>query len=194
MRFFVLIKYFAILGLVIAFSGAPCLAQGTTYDMSAFDANRNSAGASQFRITPDMYPKHSYQRLKLMRMYGPKGKAIGLTKIKGKAFNYMNPETLKDQRNKAKATDMYIDNAYDAPDVDKSYDPAYSSGRKSFSNQLKPLGSKHSQAENPFNNSAKNTYNYNKPFNSNSYKNKFNTTDSDKSYLNPKVFDDESMF
>lgn len=190
-------KLFSSLVLVSAIYAAPALAQEPNYDMSSFDPARQGAGMSKFRITPDMFPKHSYQRMQIMQKWGPQGKPIGYSNLSGKAFDYANPDTLQDKRNKAKASDIYIDNAYDAPSVDKTYDPAYSSGRKSFSTELKPLGSKHSQDNNPFTNQSNTKSNYLKPFSTNKYSQKFNTnssTTTDKSYQNPTVFDDESMF
>lgn len=193
-----MIKFASSLILVLGICATPSLAQEPNYDMSSFDTSRKSAGESRFRITPDMFPKHSYQRMQIMKKYGPKGKPVGFSKLSGKAFDYLNPETLKDKRNKARSTDIYLDNAYDAPSIDKSYDPAYAGKKKSFSSQLKPLGSKHNQGNNPFSNTVNSNQNssYSKPFTTNRYSNKFNNNagSGDKSYLNPTVFDGESMF
>ena len=184
--------------IVCLFSVSPALAQVTDYDMTGFDPNHRSAGLSSFRITPDMYPKHSYHRLELMHTHGPKGKAVGYTQIGGKAFDYLNQESLNDKRNKPKASDPYLDNAYDAPQVDQNYNAAYHLNKKDFSSGLKPLGPKHLSGDNPFDGKklfslpGMNRENP-KPFSNPNYKDKFKTntgTSSD----NYKVFDDESMF
>ncbi len=186
-----------IVGSLVAVS--PCFAQASDdgYDLSTMEPGSESAGLSQFRITPDMFPKHSYHRMELMKKYGPRGKAIGFSTIQGKAFDYLNPQTLQNKRNMPKASDPYLDNAYEAPTVNGNYDSAYQP-KKSYSSSLKPLGSKHNLNANPFANAGSlfTTGNSSsaKPFNGRSYDNKFSSPVQGQSSDNAQVFDDESMF
>lgn len=195
-------KFFPLFALFFFIASSPAYAD--EYDMSAFDSNRRSAGLSSFRITPDMYPKHSYRRKVLMQTYGPKGKPVGFSKIKGKAFDYMNGESLKDSRNKARGTDIYLDKAYQSPLVDRKYDPAYHQGmmKGNQNSGLKPLGSKHNRGNNPFNSlndtsklfSTQPAINQNgKYFTNDKLQNKLQNQSIQPSQ-NYKVFDDESMF
>ena len=195
-------RYFPLTALCLLLFVAPVFAD--EYDMSSFNPNRRSAGESSFRITPDMYPKHSYRRKELMQTYGPQGKSVGYTQIQGKAFDYMNGESLNDRRNKAKGTDIYLDNAYQAPLLDRKYDPAYHQNLPPDQmNELKPLGDEQSTIKSQFktikqgagqffsSTSSNQTYinnNYDK-FNKNQA-NQMNPQNSQ----NYKVFDDESMF
>lgn len=179
------------------FSILPSCAQDAEgYDMSNFAPGSESAGLSEFRITPDMYPKHSYRRKELMQTYGPRGKSIGFSAVSGKAFDYLNPQTLKNRRNAPKASDPYLDSAYEAPAINSNFDPAYQS-KKSFGSELKPLGSKHAMGDNPFSN-KKNLYSGGasepKPFLNAGSNQKFDTSNSNQLNDNSKVFDDESMF
>ena len=194
-------KFFPIFALFFFIASSPAFAD--EYDMSSFDSNRRSAGLSSFRITPDMYPKHSYRRKVLMQTYGPKGKPVGFSQIKGKAFDYLNGESLNDSRNKARASDIYLDKAYQSPIVDRKYDPAYHRSMKvNQSNGLKPMGPKHTRGDNPFNGlsntnklfSTKPAMNQNgKFFTNDKIQNKFQNQSIQPSQ-NYKVFDDESMF
>lgn len=205
-------KYFAPLLIAAIFATAPAFAQSSDgYDMSNFKAGAETFGLSEFRITPDMYPEHSYHRKALMKDYGPRGKAVGFSTVSGKAFDYLNAETLKTKRYQPKESDPYLDAAYSAPKVDGNYDPAYHSS-KSFSasgaSELKPLGPKHSATSNPFNSlgNAGRLFSTEAPasdggrsfsggLNSN-FSQKFNSGNND--LVNPsadqKVFDGESMF
>ncbi len=214
-------KHFVSLLIAAIYTSVPVFAQSSDgYDMTNFKAGAESFGVSEFRITPDMYPEHSYHRKLLMKQYGPRGKPVGFSTVSGKAFDYLNSETLKTKRYQPKESDPYLDAAYSAPKVDGNYDPAYHSGGpgQSFgASELKPLGSKsnsnfssnfkHSADSSPFrgvgdasrlfSTGAAPSTGSARPFNSSSgYSKQFDPATGD--VRNPsedqRVFDGESMF
>ncbi|MBI1269150.1 hypothetical protein GC174_01825 [bacterium] len=204
-------KYFIPLLIAAIYASVPVFAQSSDgYDMTNFKAGAESFGVSEFRITPDMYPEHSYHRMVLMKQYGPRGKPVGFSTVSGKAFDYLNSETLKTKRYQPKESDPYLDAAYSAPKVDGNYDPAYHSsgpGQSFGASELKPLGpnsnssSKHNADGSPFSGVGDASRLFStgsaRPFNSSSgYSKQLDSAPGD--VRNPsedeRVFDGESMF
>lgn len=100
-----------------------------TYDLTFFKEKPKTQSAIDFSLKADDFGKHSYKRALLKSKFGTSSVGLGVNgqnpSFNPNAFDYLHPETLKDNLENVSEDDAYFDEAYNKPEVHKDYSSGY---------------------------------------------------------------------
>lgn len=100
-----------------------------TYDLTFFKEKPKTQSAIDFSLKADDFGKHSYKRALLKSKFGTSSVGLGVNgqnpSFNPNAFDYLHPETLKDNLENVSDDDAYFDEAYNKPEVHKDYSSSY---------------------------------------------------------------------
>ncbi len=99
------------------------------YDLTTFKEKPKTQSAIDFSLKADDFGKHSYKRALLKSKFGTSSIGLGVNgqspAFNPNAFDYLHPETLKDNLENVSDDDAYFDEAYNKPEVQKNYSNSY---------------------------------------------------------------------
>jgi hypothetical protein len=109
--------------------GAQAEPPTVTYDLTTFTEKPKTKAALDFTLKADDFPKHSYKRALLKSQFATSSVGLGANGqnqiYNPNAFDYLHPETLKDNLENVSDDDAYFDEAYNKPELHKNYSSSY---------------------------------------------------------------------
>lgn len=115
------------------------------YDLTTFKEKPKTQSAMDFSLKADDFGKHSYKRALLKSKFGTSSIGLGVNgqspAFNPNAFDYLHPETLKDNLENVSDDDAYFDEAYNKPEVQKSYSSSYETNKR-FDDKFSKIDSK----------------------------------------------------
>ncbi|MBP7864047.1 hypothetical protein KA183_20345 [bacterium] len=119
-----------ILSVVLCSFANSAQAQPTVnYDLTTFKEKPKTQSAIDFSLKADDFGKHSYKRALLKSKFSTSSVGLGVNgqnpAFNSNAFDYLHPETLKDNLENVSDDDAYFDEAYNKPEVQKNYSSSY---------------------------------------------------------------------
>ncbi len=123
-------RFTALILSVALSSFAAAHAQPTVnYDLTTFKEKPKTQSAIDFSLKADDFGKHSYKRALLKSKFGTSSVGLGVNgqnpAFNPNAFDYLHPESLKDNLENVSDDDAYFDEAYNKPEVQKNYSNSY---------------------------------------------------------------------
>lgn len=159
------------------------------YDLTTFKEKPKTQSAIDFSLKADDFGKHSYKRALLKSKFGTSSVGLGVNGINPSfnpnAFDYLHPETLKDNLENVSDDDAYFDEAYNKPEVQKNYSNSYEINKR--------FDDKFLQSDSKFQNKKDNDL-FGSPSRSQATNSQSGNSDSKKFQLNKDPNPDDSMF
>jgi len=160
------------------------------YDLTTFKEKPKTQSAIDFSLKADDFGKHSYKRALLKSKFGTSSIGLGVNGqnpgFNPNAFDYLHPETLKDNLENVSDDDAYFDEAYNKPEVQKNYSNSYEINKR--------FDDKFLQSDSKFQNKKDDELFGTPTRSSNSNSLKGNSDSSKKFQLNKDPNPDDSMF